>query len=77
MNILNIQLIPTCTQLRQVNTIAPVQQGCMLAIITWLLFAIRNDAFNIYIDYFNVWSYYALEYIVTYYFAGITYSYCC
>ena len=72
-NSLNIQLVPTCTQLRETNTIAPIQQGCVLAILTWLNWlALLNDASYIHIDYLYVWSNYALEYIIAYYLAGVT-----
>ena len=65
--ILNIQLIPSCAQLRQTDTIAPVQQGCMLAILTWLNWlAVLNDAYDIYIYYIYVRRYYICKVCISY-----------
>ena len=68
MNSLNIQLIPACAQLAQTNTIAPVQLGCILAILTWLdWLAVLYDACYLNIYILNMSRYYICK-------VGITYS---
>ena len=61
-----VKFIPvTLNQLRQLN-VAPIQCNCVLAILAWLLFAILNDACNVYIYYIYVRRYYICKVCITY-----------